>query len=221
LTPLAAARRPVREVLDASGVAVAMVVFALLAHRGLPWVAVGGVALVAAAALIADSLRGAPWPPALPEPPALRSRVVPAAAVAIVLGAIGGILQRQHAGVVPETAGGPHLFVALACLIGVTEELVYRGWMLGRLSKLGWPAAVAGAALAHAAYKTALFAWPPPSAGAGLDLAAIAAWTLGGGLVLGILRVTSRSVLPAVLAHAVFDAVVYSAFAAPPWWVWG
>ena len=25
---------------------------------------------------------------------------------------------------------------------------------------------------------------------------------------------------PAVIAHAAFDLVVYSAFAAPPWWVW-
>jgi membrane protease YdiL (CAAX protease family) len=64
---------------------------------------------------------------------------------------------------------GLPLFVVLACLIGIAEEMVYRGWMQGRLSALGWPAAV----------------------------------------------------LFAAVAHAVFDAVVYSAYAKPPWWVWG
>jgi len=204
-----------RPALEAAAVTAAMVLFALFAHRGLPWSAVSGAGLLATAALIGTSLRNTPWP-AGP-----RSRVVPLAVVGIAIGALGGVLQRQQAGALPEPATGLQLFVLLACLIGITEELVYRGWMLGRLGGLGWPVAVAFTALSHAAYKTALFSWPPDSLSMGFNLAGIALWTVAGGMVLGVLRVASRSVLPAVLAHAVFDAVVYSAFATPPWWVWG
>jgi len=200
-------------------VAAAMVLFALFVHRGLPWTVASGAGLLASAALIGTSLRTS-WRSALPLVTP-RSRVVTLAIAGVILGAVSGALQRRHAGVLPVTASGLDLFVALACLIGITEELVYRGWMLERLSPLGWPAAVVFTALAHGAYKTALFAWPPGSEGAVINLAGIALWTVGGGLVLGLLRVAARSVLPAVLAHAVFDAVVYSAFAAPPWWVWG
>ena len=198
-----------------------MVVFALFAHRGWPWIAVSGAGLLGSAALIGASLRGAPWPSALVGPAAFRSRLVSLAVVGIGIGVIGGLFQRDHSGIVPEPASGLHLFVALACLIGAAEELVYRGWMLERLRALGWPAAVVVTAVAHAAYKTALFAWPPNTESAGLNRVGIALWTVLGGMVLGLLRVSSRSVLPAVLAHVAFDAVVYSAFAAPPWWVWG
>ena len=87
-------------------------------------------------------------------------------------------------------------------------------------SAFGWPAAVLLAALAHAAYKTALFAWPPNSQTAVFDLVGIGLWTGAAGIVLGLLRVSSRSLLPAVLGHVAFDAVVYSSYAQAPWWVW-
>lgn len=197
-----------------------MVLFALCGHRGMPWITVSGIGLLTAAALIGYSLRSTPQPLTLFGLGGSRSRLLPVAIVGIALGAIGGVLQRHQPGVLPQSASGLHPFVVLACLIGVTEELVYRGWMLGRVSAFGWPVAVLITSVAHAAYKTALFAWPPGSEAAAFDLGRIALWTVVGGMVLGVLRVTSRSVLPAVIAHAVFDAVVYSAFAAPPWWVW-
>jgi len=73
--------------------------------------------------------------------------------------------------------------------------------------------------VAHAAYKTALFVWPP--APVAVDLVAILALTFIGGLVLGLLREASNSVLPPVAAHVAFDFVVYGALDQAPWWVWG
>jgi len=203
----------------AGTVAAAMVLFALFAHRGPPLIVVSGVSLLVAAAVIGRSLRGAPQPLELLG---LRgsSRLGIFALVAIAVGAAAGMLQRNHIGLLQEPTSGLKLFVVPACLIGVAEELVYRGWLLGRISALGAPAAVVIAAVAHAVYKTALFAWPPDAVGFGFNLAGIALLTVAGGLVLGILRVTSRSVWPAVLAHAAFDALVYSAYTAAPWWVW-
>jgi membrane protease YdiL (CAAX protease family) len=116
-------------------------------------------------------------------------------------------------------AGGLEIFVAVACLIGVTEELVYRGWLQGRLRALGWPVAVVAAAAPHAAYKSALFAWPPGPAE--VDCAVIAGWTFVGGVVSGLLRQFSGSVVPSMVAHAAFDFLVYGAVARAPWWVWG
>jgi len=196
-----------------------MALFALFAHREPPWIVVSAGGLLAAAALIGFSLSGTRWPPPWLASPG--RRVVSLALAGLAVGVIGGVLQRHRLGPLPGLAGGLHPFVALACLIGATEELVYRGWMLERLAALGWPAAVTFSAVAHGAYKTALFALPPAAHEGPFSLARIALWTVVGGLMLGWLRVRSQSVWPAVLAHAAFDAVVYSAFAAPPWWVWG
>lgn len=99
---------------------------------------------------------------------------------------------------------------------------LYRGWLLGRIRRLGWPAAIVIAALAHTAYKTALFVWPLEGASADLaSIGSIALQTFAGGLVLGSLRAWSGSLLPALLADAAFDFVVYRALSAAPWWVWG
>ena len=81
-------------------------------------------------------------------------------------------------------------------------------------------AAVLITAVGHAAYKTALFGLPPAYVAAGFSLRSIAFWTTLGGIGLGVLRTKSESVLPAVVAHMVFDATVYSGFPEPPWWVW-
>src|SRR6185295_18817078 len=101
-----------------------------------------------------------------------------------------------------------------------TEELIYRGWLFGRLQRFGAPAALIGAALAHAGYKTALFAWPLVASPA-VDFASVAMLTTAGGVVLGALRASSRSLWPAIAAHAAFDFVVYGAVSHAPWWVWG
>lgn len=197
-----------------------MVVFALFAHRGMPYTVLSAAGLLAAAVVIGLSLRRAARPGALLGF-AGGSRVGLALAVGIAIGVAAGLWQRSQASVPHEAAIGLPLFVVLACLIGIAEEVVYRGWMQGRLAALGWPAAVLAAAVAHAAYKTALFVWPPDAVTSVFDLGGIALWTVLGGLMLGGLRALSGSVLPAMAAHAVFDAVVYSAYAKPPWWVWG
>jgi membrane protease YdiL (CAAX protease family) len=48
----------------------------------------------------------------------------------------------------------------------------------------------------------------------------IALWTLGAGLVLGLLRVYFRNILPAALNHALFDVLIYGNQPMALWWVW-
>jgi membrane protease YdiL (CAAX protease family) len=141
------------------------------------------------------------------------------AAIGIAAGATAGLLHRFDLGlpVLPAAAFEP--FVLLACLIGATEELVYRGWLFGKIRRFGWPAAIMIATVAHTAYKVALFA--RPGVPVPVDLLSLALWTMGGGLVLGVLRAASGRVGPAVAGHVAFDLVVYHQVAEAPWWVWG
>jgi membrane protease YdiL (CAAX protease family) len=207
--------RPVIEVL---AVAAGMVVFALFSHRGLPWILVGVGGFLLAAAAIERSLRSATHPAALCGLGGFSRKLILFAAVGCVIGAGFGLLYRnwQEMSLFPK--GRLEAFAVVACLVGATEELVYRGWLQGRLRALGWPVAVVAAAAAHAAYKSALFAWPPGPMD--IDLAGIGLLTAAGGMVFGLLREFSGSVVPAVLAHAAFDFLVYGALARAPWWVW-
>jgi membrane protease YdiL (CAAX protease family) len=205
-------------VIEVLAVAAGMVAFALFSHRGLPWILVGTTGLLIAAASLERSLRRAPRVAALLGLDGFSGETVLFAIVGCALGAGAGLLHRRGLELPLLPAGGLEVFAAVACLIGATEELLYRGWLQGRLRALGWPVAVVVAAAAHAAYKSALFAWPPGPAE--IDCAVIAGWTFVGGVVLGLLRQFSGSVVPSMVAHAAFDLLVYGAVAHAPWWVW-
>lgn len=199
-------------------VSVGMVLFALFAHQRLPWIALGAVGLIVVAATIGASLRRLSHPAEL-----LGLNGVPRHSgfsflAAAVIGASAGMLHRYSLGLPLLPAGGLELFATVACLIGAAEELLYRGWLQGKARVLGMPAAIVIAAASHATYKTALFAWSTEPIA--IDYAGFALWTVIVGIVLGLLRAYSQSVLPAVFAHAAFDFVVYGAVAAAPWWVW-
>jgi len=195
-----------------------LVLLGLVSHRGLQWAALGAGALLVSAVAIARSLRRAARPLESLGLRPVTARTASWSVLGTLVGAGAAMLHRQAMGISIWPAAGVGAFALVACLIGATEELVYRGWLQGAVRPFGWPAAVACSALAHTAYKTALFAWVPESGSA--DLAAIALWTFVGGVVLGLLREISGSLLPAILAHAAFDFVVYGAMNHAPWWVW-
>jgi membrane protease YdiL (CAAX protease family) len=202
--------------------ALSMVGFALIPHRGIAGAVAGAACLLVVAVAMASSLRRGSDPLSALGLRGQAARVAPFSALSLALGLGAGALHRASMGIAVLPAAGPAAFLALACLIGATEELLYRGWLQGAARPLGAPAAVAIAALAHAAYKAALFALPavaPAAAGAG-DLLTIGAWTAGTGVVLGIIRERSGSVIPCVVAHAGFDAIVYGAMGHAPRWVW-
>lgn len=206
-------------VIGISGASAGMVIFAWCVHHGLPWTVVGAGGLLLSASAIGWSRFGGDSPAGVLGLEGFPPRVAVFSVVGCVVGAGGGFLHRSTLSMPLQPAEGVEAFVAVACLIGATEELIYRGWLFGRVRALGWPAAVVIAAVAHGAYKTALFAWP--AVPVAVDLGGIALWTVAGGIVLGLLRVCSGSVVPAIVAHAAFDFVVYRAVAHAPWWVWG
>lgn len=110
-------------------------------------------------------------------------------------------------------------FAIISPLIGITEELVFRGYIQGRIGELNRILAIIVAALGHTAYKfIVLRSLPDPS---GIDFSFLITWTMIGGLIFGVLREISNSVLPPSLAHACFDVIVYGGFVSAPLWVWG
>ena len=204
-----------------------MVLFALCAHQGGVWVVAAAGGLLMTAGAIANEgqrsrVEGQRFDRSLGDLLGLGSfstTILVFMVAGAGIGAGAGAWHRYALDLPLLPAADIQPFVIVACLIGAAEELLYRGWLLGQARRFGWPAAVTIAALAHAAYKTALFAWP--AAPAPVDLWPMLWLTTVGGLVLGALRVWSGSLVPAIAAHAAFDFVVYGAVAGAPWWVWG
>jgi len=109
-------------------------------------------------------------------------------------------------------------FTFIAIAIAVTEELVFRGFIQGQLSKLNPSFSIAFGALSHVAYKAALFL--SPFAVIKIDVVSLTLFSLPVILILGVLKHCAKSILPAVIAHAAFDIIVYAEVTKAPWWVW-
>ena len=208
-----------RHAAEAAVASAGLVLFALAVHARLPWTLLSAGGLVVAAVAIGRALAGEPSARALLGLARLSPRVLALIAAGLVVGGGMAATYRVYMGMAALPLGGLEAFVLVACLIGAAEEVVYRGYVQGSLAGLGWPAAVGLAAVAHAAYKTALFAFP--AGAAEINYPFLAVWTVLGGTVFGLLRQFSGSVLAPVAAHAAFDLVVYGAVAQAPWWVWG
>jgi len=138
--------------------------------------------------------------------------------VSLLAGFILGMLYRGSLklGVLPRQLVS---FALLAALIGATEELLFRGFIQTSLRKVNIYLGIIFGAIAHTVYKLILF-WSLES-GFQIDITGLIIWTMFGGLVFGILRETSKSVLFPILSHIVFDIIVYGDRTIPPWWIWG
>ena len=113
-------------------------------------------------------------------------------------------------------------FAFVAMTVGLTEEILWRGWMQGILTgRFGPWVAVPTTALSHTAYKTALFVFPPSgiSERPTIALVVIAALTFGFGAFLGVIRYRQGTVASPVAFHMVFDLLVYGGCDSIPWWV--
>ena len=100
-------------------------------------------------------------------------------------------------------------------MIGVSEEVIFRGYVLGRMHKVfNSLHSVVIVAVLHSAYKVAIF-WPF----AAVDLVYLGMMTFIVGLGLGYSRIHSGSLWPALVFHATFDIFVYGD-RVTPWWIW-
>ncbi len=130
--------------------------------------------------------------------------------------AVGGIY-RNSLGIsfIPKSFS---IFVFVAAAIGASEELIFRGYVQRKLSEFNSWGAVVGGALSHTIYKVLLFV--NPFVVQSIDIWFLLSWTFAVGIVFGILTKFSKSIWPALLAHMIFDVLVYGQLLSAPWWLW-
>jgi membrane protease YdiL (CAAX protease family) len=111
-------------------------------------------------------------------------------------------------------------FALIAPLIGAAEEMVFRGFVQTTSAvSMGAVASVLMGASGHTLYKFFVI-WTLP---ADMDICfpSLLILTFLSGLIFGFMKQGSGSILPAVLAHASFDIIVYGGSTLAPIWVWG
>lgn len=190
--------------------------FALFIHKSWPSKIVSLIALMASGLIMAYPLRQVSFLSLIGTgKPTLRISLFMMAG--LIVGSALGVFTRRHfeLSLLPATLT---LVALTAPLTGAMEELVFRGYIQGKLNFINPIFAVIYAALAHSVYKLLLIY----SLGRPLefDFQFLAQWTFLGGLAFGILRLLSKSIFPPVIAHAVFDILLYGGLLIAPFWVW-
>ncbi|MBN1926688.1 MAG: CPBP family intramembrane metalloprotease [Prolixibacteraceae bacterium] len=197
-------------------VAAGTFVFSFFIHAALPWKVVAFIGLFAVAIFFA-------WPVTSFSAAMKRSGItfrretwwyIPAG---LFTGFLISIFYRMHLhqSLMP---GRFTLFAFTAAGIGITEELVFRGYIQGLVKKINGWFAVVFASLSHTLYKVFLFV--SPFVAFKVDILFLAGWTFAAGIIFGILTKFSKSVIPALLAHVIFDLWIYGQVQHAPWWVW-
>jgi membrane protease YdiL (CAAX protease family) len=135
----------------------------------------------------------------------------------IALGIALAVVYRWHLDIIlfPNSF---HSFVIVAALIGCMEELVFRGFLQEYIRSINGPFSVLFSTISHTGYKCCLFLSPVVTTN--IDVGFLALWTFIIGILFGTIRHLSKSLLPSLSAHALFDILVYAEFATAPWWVW-
>lgn len=203
-------------ILHVSLVVAGILLFAIFIHSGWPQRLVAFMGLTGAAIMIGYYIRFTPFLKAFglsPFSPGILLFCIPA----ILLGIGFGMLTRNTFDLspIPKTVTS---FAFIAPFIGAAEELVFRGYIQGYLRPIGRILPVVYASTVHTSYK--LLVILSLSTPLQFDFFFLVLWTFIGGLVFGALRELANSSIPPVIAHAVFDIVLYGAMAVAPLWVW-
>jgi membrane protease YdiL (CAAX protease family) len=147
-----------------------------------------------------------------------KKKLFPFALIGILLGTSLGMLN----GFVER---GPLIPISLktaaiiAPLVGIAEELLFRGFIQGTFSKTSAWAGIIIASVSHTIYKLLVIVTYPDELG--INMFYMAILTFSAGLLIGWLRKASESLIPSALAHGCFDIVLYGGLTVLPVWVWG
>jgi membrane protease YdiL (CAAX protease family) len=137
--------------------------------------------------------------------------------VGLSLGIIFALWYRSitHVTFLPQTLT---VIAVIAPIIGITEELLFRGFLQGKLSSSNIYAAIILSTMGHSLYKYLVLRSLPIDIG--IDFLSLVVFTFIGGLVCGVLRALSKSIIPACVTHGIFDILVYGGLSTWPIWVW-
>jgi membrane protease YdiL (CAAX protease family) len=195
----------------------ALMVFSFFIHHSFPLKLLSFTALLIPAWIFSRKLQSlSDLRTIIGIPDSVKSAIVYCVA-GILPGVLLATLYRLHLGI-PLLPVSFHMIVLVAAIIGCSEELVFRGFIQEQVKSIYGPFSVLFSSLAHTAYKCCLFISPvvPPV----VNVPMLAFWTLTAGILIGSVKHYTKSILPPVIAHALFDILVYAEFANYPWWVW-
>ncbi|MEA3461801.1 MAG: CPBP family intramembrane glutamic endopeptidase [Bacteroidota bacterium] len=193
-----------------------ILLFAGFIHHPFPYklIAIGGLAVTAA--VIGFSTRDMTLLEAFGIGQ-LNRRILLYTIIAIGLGILLGTLTRNRFEMTLLPAGFTGV-AFVAPLVGSVEELVFRGYIQGHLRPAGKGLSIVTGSTTHTCYKLlVILSLATPLQ---FDFFFLILWTFVGGLLFGILRELSGSTFPPVIAHAVFDVVLYGTMLTAPVWVW-
>jgi len=199
---------------DALLCTIALALFAFFINYSFPLKVVALIAIISAAFLVSRNLKKL----AAPSFKYFFSwQLIVYCVIGLQMGLAGAMYYRGSFGmpVLPATI---KKFAFVAVCIGITEELVFRGFIQGMVSKVHPGFAIVFAAFAHATYKAGLFI--SPAANYHYSITLFYTWSWGAFILMGTLRYYSKSIMPAIIVHALFDLLVYAENINAPWWVW-
>jgi membrane protease YdiL (CAAX protease family) len=197
-------------------VVIAILLFATFIHNHWPLKLISLVGLVVAAILLGYSIRYISIPQAFGLN-ITHQRFFYYCLLAIILGTAMGVATRLAYDLTLFPRGFTMLAL-VAPLIGAVEEIVFRGYIQGTLEEFGRYFSVLYATSTHTCYK--LLVILTLSGPLQFDLFFLVLWTFLGGLLFGLLRMISKSSIPPIIAHGVFDIILYGGMATTPLWVW-
>jgi membrane protease YdiL (CAAX protease family) len=201
--------------MNIAALVVGMVVFGLCAHRE-TLVILRIAALAAVSLAVVRGITMSSEPRVLLGLCGFNSRRAAFVPLCIVLGVGLGIYYRYRQGR-PLLPDALTYMCFVSAVIGLCEEVIYRGFVQGGLRRYGVIVAVLGGAVAHTAYKCSLFVLPDSSVCADILWLGIA--TFATGIVFGIMRERWGSLLFPVIFHVAFDVTVYADLQSLPWWL--
>jgi membrane protease YdiL (CAAX protease family) len=210
-------RRTKKAVLDAVVCSTEIMVFAYLVTYPFPFKAIAFIPLVMVAFIISRDIDSLSITFKLLFRNLFSLKMLIQIVIGLELGIIAAIYYRGNLGmsILPAVI---RPFVLVAVSVAIIEELVFRGFVQSQISKLNTDFAVVFAAFAHASYKACLFL--SPVAIHQQNIVTFFIWSFSAYIVLGFLKHYSRSLVPVIIAHAIFDLVVYAEVLQAPWWVW-
>jgi membrane protease YdiL (CAAX protease family) len=191
-------------------VCLAMAIFSFFIHHPFPFRLLSFTAIIAVAMVIAKDRNI--FETVIPQ------RSVHLKSAWMVIGAVASYItarEFRNDADLPILISRLTSFASVAVLIGTLEELLFRGWMLSQFKRSIW-IGVLVTSIAHASYKALLFSSPHMTYS--IDALYLFVLTFRAGLFLGLSRVVSGSIWPAIIAHALFDILIYGDQSAP-WWV--
>jgi membrane protease YdiL (CAAX protease family) len=195
----------------------ALMVFSYFIHYGFPFRLISVAALIVPAYFFSKNLQSLSDLKNVTGKFASFKITVLFCTAGLLLGILLAIIYRRdlEISLFPDSI---HLFVIVAALIGCIEELVFRGLIQDYVKSINAPFSILFSTISHTGYKCCLFLSPIISSD--IDIGFLALWTFVAGIIFGTIKHFSKSIMPSLIAHALFDILVYAEYVYAPWWVW-